>query len=144
MHWREKLTFNENDHPRDKDGKFTDGSQESSADRINRIQEKHFPHLTEEREGVRISLQFFAEKESDIKRQSSNSIKRSIRKLKKRIFEHQDKISNPERYSEDWSKLSVERKEKRLEYWRTEIAEFEKSIQRRIDELEKRGENDDE
>lgn len=50
------MAWSENEHPRDKDGKFTDGSQQSSADRIKRIREKHFPHLTEGREGDTISL----------------------------------------------------------------------------------------
>ena len=50
------MSFNESEHPRDKHGKFTDGGQESSDERIKRIREKHFPHLTEEREGDTIRL----------------------------------------------------------------------------------------
>ena len=69
------MAWSENEHPRDKEGKFTDGSQQSSADRIKRIREKHFPHLTEEREGVRISLQFFAEEA--LQYQETASIKKA-------------------------------------------------------------------
>lgn len=50
------MAWSENEHPRDKDGKFTDGSQESSADRIKRIREKHFPHLTGKQESDTIKL----------------------------------------------------------------------------------------
>ena len=131
------MTFREEDHPRDENGRFTDGKTERSADCLKRVWEKHFPHLTEGKKMFKISLQFFADKESGIQKQESNSIRRSMRKLRRRILEHEDKISNPERYSEDWNTISDERKKKRLEYWRTEIEEFKKSIQRRIDELKK-------
>ena len=39
----EKMSFNENEHPRDEDGKFTDGAGEGSAAKIRRAEEKAFP-----------------------------------------------------------------------------------------------------
>ena len=105
---------------------------------------RDFPHLTEERKLVKIDLQFFTEKETDLPRQETGSLKRSIRKLRRRILEHEEKIAHPEEHCTDWSELSEARKKKRLEYWETEIKEFGKSIQRRIDELKKRGESTDE
>ena len=49
------MAWNESEHPRDKDGKFTNGAPESSEARLRRIREKYFPHLTEERKDVIIS-----------------------------------------------------------------------------------------
>ena len=45
------MGFNENEHPRDKDGKFTDGTGEGSAAKIRRVEKKHFPHLTGDGDG---------------------------------------------------------------------------------------------
>jgi len=50
------MSFDESKHPRDDDGKFTDGTAESSADRLKRIREKYFSHLTEGQERGIISL----------------------------------------------------------------------------------------
>ena len=69
------MTFREEGHPRDENGRFTDGKAESSAERLRRVWEKHFPHLTEERERVRISLQFFAEEA--LQYQETASIKKA-------------------------------------------------------------------
>ena len=41
------MSFDESKHPRD-DGKFTDGTAESSADRLKRIREEYFSHLTKD------------------------------------------------------------------------------------------------
>ena len=136
--------FKESEHPRDKDGKFIKGAGSSSDRESEEIAKEIFPHLTKDRNLVKIDLQFFTEKESDLPKQETVSIKRSIRRLKRRILEHREKIANPEAYSLDWDRLSEERKQRRLEYWENEIQEFEKSIQRRIDELKKRGEPTDE
>ena len=138
------MAFKESEHPRDKDGKFTDGKNGSDGQTAEEIAKEIFPHLTRERKLVKIDLQFFTEKESDLPKQETSSIKRSIRRLNRRILEHKEKIANPEAYSIDWDKLSEERKQRRVEYWKNEIQEFEKSIQRRIDELKKRGEIADE
>ena len=152
------MSFNENEHPRDKDGKFTDGAGEGSAAKIRRVEKKHFPHLphlTSDGDGGKIStnlqekkqkmnLQFFAEKETDLPKQETASIKRSMRKISKRIEEHREKIVHPEIYAQDWSTRSKKRKQDLLDYWRNEIQEFEKSLQRRVDELKKRGEYDGE
>lgn len=138
------MSFKESEHPRDADGKFTDGASSGGEKSLEEIAKDIFPHLTEERKLVKIDLQFFTEKETDLPKQESASIKRSIRKLRRRILEHKEKVEHPEQHSVDWEELSEKRRQKRLEYWQTEIKEFEKSIQRRIDELKKRGENTDE
>lgn len=119
-------------------------NKSAESDDPEEIAKGIFPHLASEEKRFKIGLRFFAEKESDLPKQESASIKRSVRKLKRRIWEHEDKIAHPEAYSADWETLSDYRKAKRLEYWRTEIEEFKKSIQRRADELRKRGEHSDE
>ena len=135
------MSFKESEHPRDADGKFTDRASGGEEKSLEEIAKEIFPHLTEDRKLVKIDLQFFTEKETDLPKQESISIKRSIRKLRRRISEHEDKVAHPEKYSSDWDNLSERRRQKRLEYWKTEIKEFEKSIQRRVSELERRGEN---
>lgn len=138
------MAFKESEHPRDKDGKFVKGAGGSKDPNPEEIAKEIFPHLTDKKKFVKIDLQFFTEKESDLPKQETVSIKRSIRRLNRRISEHKEKIANPEAHSKDWDKLSDERKQRRLEYWENEIQEFQKSIQRRIDELNKRGESADE
>lgn len=87
-----------------------------------------------------ISTQFFAEK--DIANQESNSLKRALRNYQKRIDEHKLKISNPEKYVDDWENYNERRKQGLIKHWQKEINNFEKSIQNRVDELKKRGDYD--
>lgn len=88
-----------------------------------------------------ISTQFFAEK--DIANQESNSLKRALRNYQKRIDEHKLKISNPEKYVDDWENYNERRKQGLIKHWQKEINNFEKSIQNRVDELKKRGDYDE-
>lgn len=90
---------------------------------------------------LKINLQLFTEK--DIHNQNSNSLKRAIRKYKARISEHKDKINNPEKYVPDWSNYEERKKQGLIRHWNKEISNFEESIQNRIDELKKRGDNDE-
>lgn len=84
-----------------------------------------------------IDLQFFGEK--DIVNQSSNSLKRAIRKYQKRIEEHTNKIKDPEKYIDNWDSLSYLKKEGLKKHWKKEINNFETSIKDRILELKERG-----
>lgn len=90
---------------------------------------------------LKINIQLFAEK--DIPNQNSTSLKRAIRKYKTRISEHKDKINNPEKYVPDWSNYEERKKQGLIRHWKKEISNFEESIQNRIDELKKRGDNDE-
>ncbi len=81
--------------------------------------------------------------ESDLYRQDSSSLKRSIRKYQKRIDEHNDKISNPQKYVSNWESLDDRNKEGLLKHWKKEINNFSDSIQRREDELKRRGDYDE-
>lgn len=85
-------------------------------------------------------LQFFAE--SDIKKQESISLRRSIRKFEKRIAEHENKINNPQEYYSDWNNFDERYRDGLKRHWNKEIRNFHNSIQNRIDELKRRGEWD--
>lgn len=81
--------------------------------------------------------------ESDLYKQDSSSLKRAIRRYQKRIDEHKDKISHPEKYVRDWDTYDIRRQNGLLKHWNKEIQNFSVSIQRREDELKKRGDYDE-
>lgn len=85
-----------------------------------------------------IDIQHFAEK--DIKNQESASLRRAIRKYNKRIEEHKNKIENPSQYVPNWNDYSEKQKEGLIKHWKKEIYNFDESINNRIEELKKRGE----
>ncbi len=84
-------------------------------------------------------MQLFSEK--DLSKQKTNSLKKGIKNFKKRISEHEDKINNPEKYISNWHKLDEREKAGLIKHWQKEIDNFNKSIQNRIDELKRRGED---
>lgn len=94
--------------------------------------------LISEKESGIIGLQFFAEK--DIKRQDSSSLIRAMRKYKKRIEEHKDKISQPHKYIKNWDALDQRKKDGMIRHWQKEMDNFQESIENRIHELKERGE----
>ena len=85
-----------------------------------------------------MDLQLFAEK--DLKNQSSNSLRRSIRNFEKRIAEHEHYIENPISHCPDWETKDPRRQQGLIKHWQKEISNFKESIQNRIDELKERGE----
>jgi SPP1 gp7 family putative phage head morphogenesis protein len=89
---------------------------------------------------LEMDLQLFAEK--DIKNQGSASLKRAIRKYEKQIKEHEQKLSNPEEYADDWNTKSPRQQEGLKRHWMKENRNFRQSIQDRIDELKERGDYD--
>lgn len=97
--------------------------------------------LTTFGKSVKIDLQFFAEK--DIANQSSNSIKRAMRKYSKKISLHQDKINNPQKYVDGWESKDAREKSGLVKHWQKEIRNFQISIDDRIAELKKRGDYDE-
>ena len=90
---------------------------------------------------INLDMQFFAEK--DLEKQSSTSLKRGIRSLNKEVELHKEKLKNPQNYDEDWKNRSEREKAGLLRHWRKEISNQEESINNRIEELRKRGENYD-
>ena len=81
--------------------------------------------------------------ESDLYKQDSTSLKRAIRRYQKRIDEHKDKTSHPEKYVRDWDTYDDRRRSGLLKHWNKEIRNFSVSIQRREDELKRRGDLDE-
>ncbi|MDD7740679.1 MAG: minor capsid protein [Lachnospiraceae bacterium] len=92
-------------------------------------------------ETLKMNLQIFAE--SDIKNQGSDSLKRAIRKYRKQISEHEDKISHPEQHIMDWDSLDPRMQEGLKRHWNKEIRNFNQSIQDRVEELKVRGDYDE-
>lgn len=90
---------------------------------------------------MEMDLQLFAE--TDIPNQESGSLKRAIRKYERRIAEHQDKIEHPENHCQDWDSFDERVKEGLKKHWQKEIRNFEENIRVRVDELKRRGDNDD-
>lgn len=86
---------------------------------------------------MRFDLQLFTEEALEF--QTSNQLRKDIRSFRKRIDDHLTKIANPWMSYSDWFSES-DKQQGRLEHWRHEIRNFEESIQNRITELEKRGE----
>jgi len=86
-----------------------------------------------------LNLQFFAEE--DIHKQSSNSLKKAIRNLTKRIKEHEEYITNPYSHVPNWDEYSILYREGLKKHWRKEIVNFNNSVKCRIEELRKRGDN---
>lgn len=97
--------------------------------------------LTKSSNRVKINTQFFAE--SDIKNQTSNSLKRAMRKYKDKITLHQDKIANPQKYISNWASMDVREQNGLKKHWQKEINNFQTSIDDRIAELKARGDYDE-
>ena len=86
-----------------------------------------------------IDLQTFSEK--SIEHQTSNALRKGIRNLQKMIEIHQSKIENPQSFYPRWDLMSEFEKIGNIRHWHKEIKNFEESIQNRLEELIKRGEN---
>lgn len=72
--------------------------------------------------------------------QPNSSIRRSIRRIEKSKKEHEDKVQNPEKYIEDWDKRDERYRKGIIEYWKKEILERDRAIERRKEKLRERGE----
>lgn len=80
------------------------------------------------------------EKESDLHKQKTPAIKKSISKIEKRIEEHRQKVAVPEEYFPDWKNFDERYRQGLKKHWKKEINNYEESIKRRKRELLKRGE----
>ena len=87
---------------------------------------------------MNFDLQLFTE--DALKYQTPNQLRKGIRSLKKKINLHLAKIENPDKFCKEWASYDEGQREGLLWHWQHEIGNFEKSIQYRIDELAKRGE----
>ena len=87
-------------------------------------------------------IQKFAEE--DIPKQSSKSLRKGIRSLKKVISIHQAKILDPKSFYQEWNALTKKRQLGNIRHWQKEIDTAQQSIIDRMEELQKRGEDIDE
>ncbi|MBQ6006185.1 MAG: hypothetical protein IJL14_08060 [Selenomonadaceae bacterium] len=83
-------------------------------------------------------LQYFTE--DAIENQTSAQLRKGIRSLRKKIDIHQYKIEHPWESYSDWFS-EPKSQTGRIRHWQHEIEKFKESIQNRVDELKKRGEN---
>ena len=120
--------------------------EEKRDDRIDRANKESsvYREKSEKEKAKRIELASGGNRgiikgEKGLDRQDSNSIRRSIRKIEKSKKEHEDKIKNPEKYIPNWNEKNDQYKRGILEYWRKEIVEKDRAIQRRKNKLKERG-----
>jgi len=85
---------------------------------------------------MRMNLQFFAEKLDNI---DDDSLISGINNKKKSIEKHKRYIEDPTIKCQDYYERDVRYQKGLINYWKKEIREMEASIQRRVDELKKRG-----
>ena len=131
----------------EKNGQFvSSGESESSGFDVEKLSKEPRGHLSTiipgKGEPLNIPLDFFSESKLD--KDTSKSLKKGIRSIKKNLELHRLKIKYPEKYSEDWNSLNESRKKQRIEYWQKEINEKSEAIQRRKNILRERGEDDEE
>ena len=79
--------------------------------------------------------------EKDLRRQSDDSIRKGVETFRKRIKEHEYKISHPEEFYEDWNQRNEKTNAGRIKHWEKEIKTFKKNIESRENELKRREEN---
>ncbi|MCM1023816.1 MAG: HK97 family phage prohead protease [Prevotella sp.] len=70
--------------------------------------------------------------------QSNKSLEAGIKSEQKQIEKHKEKISNPQNYVSDWNEQSDFYKNGIIKHWEKEIKNFEKQIQFRQEELNRR------
>lgn len=90
---------------------------------------------------IDMNLQLFAE--TNLVNETSAALRKGIRRLKANIEEHVDKINNPQKYASDWDEYTEAKKNGLIRHWKKEISNFEKSISNRVNELKRRGEEDE-
>ena len=87
---------------------------------------------------MKFDLQFFAEK--NLQNQTPNQLRKGIRSLNKDLELHLKKIEHPEEYCVDWHSRDERAKIGLIKHWFHEIKTFKESIQSRVCELNRRGE----
>lgn len=75
-----------------------------------------------------------------MRNQTSNQLRKGIRSLNKDLELHLKKIEHPEKYCVDWHLRNDRAKIGLIKHWLHEIKNFKESIQNRVDELNRRGE----
>lgn len=78
--------------------------------------------------------------EKDLPKQKTSSIRKSILSLSNRVKIHEMKIAFPEQYDVGWAEKNELQRNGLLKHWQKELKTFKDSIERRENELRRRGE----
>ena len=122
----EELRFNPNHDP--KNGRFT--SDESGGKGVD----------ISGKSGIIEDKKISPPKDYSL--QSAKALETGIKKDLRQIERHKDKIANPSKYISTWDTENEYYKQGCIKHWNTEIVNFERQIQFRKDELERRDNNE--
>jgi hypothetical protein len=75
---------------------------------------------------------------SHIERLTNEQLQKSIKSHEKSMMEHRDKIDNPTKYIQDYTKWSALKQNGMREYWRKEIVNMQKQVSIAKNELNRR------
>ena len=106
--------FDESKHPRDKDGKFTDGNSFGGSDNGDKL--------------LKAVNEYNAKEKGALNETGVRKIEKGIEKHKKRIKEHEEKIKNPKSFYPDWDTYSEIKKKGAIDFWEKEIEVYKKEI----------------
>ena len=120
----------EDDHPRAEDGRFTfkSGKKVASGENSGIIKV------------MKLKVQHFG---ANFQTQRTANLKKSINSLKKRLSEHRQKVSEPEKLYQQWNSFDSRKQAGLKKHWEKEIRNFEKMIKEANAELERRGDKDE-
>ena len=107
------MAFEENKHPRDKDGKFTSKGNESN---------KEYRQNTDYKQILK------NKDNSELSGKANKSFVKARKSLNKQIEKHSDKIKNPKKYILDWDNKPEMYKKGIIKYWEKEIINFKNQI----------------
>lgn len=85
---------------------------------------------------IELKLQLFAE---NLDNKTSQELSKGIKSLERRIREHERKISDPQKYMNNWEGACEQEKNGTVKYWEKEIKRYQKQIDARIEKLKERG-----
>lgn len=138
--------WNESEHPRDDDGKFTDETGGGKTQWItskrdfsnvqaneNDLQYDSENGKIKQNKGF-INIQLFG----GIKDQTPKELVKTIKSEQKKIVEHKEKIQNPEKYSPNWDNEDLRAREGRIKYWQKEIANHTNMLNEAMEILEEK------
>lgn len=123
--------WNRSDHPQGPDGRFI--GKGSSAENTH-VQEGESTPAQKSSYAGRKTV------ERDLKRQKTSSIKKAIASFEKQIASHEEKLKDPAKYDATWNMRREDNQKGLLKHWQKEIDNFHTSIERRREELKRRGE----
>lgn len=158
------MAFKESEHPRDAEGKFTkDGkiskgtlTKTPKTDTITSLTTTKYPCFSKEDLSAMddkikefhpdieelielIKKEKPGEIEGKILHETDAQVIKGMRSLYDKINLHFQKIANPQKFANRWDVMCEMEREGTIEHWIHELKNHRLSIQRRIEELKRRG-----